>query len=157
MKKHKSVVFILAPLILVILLIGIGLLAANRSNAPAIDERDRNREEQQNDTNNDVPQDNDEADESNEESITLTNQGFTFEAEYIDNNWNYEIAGSVPTPCHAVQDNIIIAESFPEQVSVTLEISPPEPDIICSQVIEDISLSGTFQASPEAKVQFKVV
>lgn len=72
-------------------------------------------------------------------------------------NWEYKIVGYVPNPCYKVEEEIITAESYPEQVYVTLHITPPSREEVCTQVIKDIEILNTFQASKEAIINFNIV
>lgn len=71
--------------------------------------------------------------------------------------WDYKITGTLPTPCHQAKTEEIVLESYPEQVSVLLTITPPESDVNCIQVLdEDFKTSGEFKASDKAKISFVV-
>lgn len=95
--------------------------------------------------------------EEKKNGISIEQEGFLLEAKYKEENlWEYKITGDLPTPCHSTTHEVIVLESFPEQVNVNLSITPPAPDIICIQVIEELNLEGTFSASQEAKVDFIV-
>jgi hypothetical protein len=86
-----------------------------------------------------------------------TEEGFELEANYQgDNQWTYQIDGYKPTPCHQVDQDVVVQESFPEQVIVSVEITQPEGDAICTQVLEMIELTGEFSASEEAQVELVV-
>lgn len=87
----------------------------------------------------------------------LEKEGYEFEAEYEEKNtWEYEIKGEKPTPCHEVKHEAIVAESYPEQVTVNLSIISPSPDTVCVQATEDFKVEGTFYAGPTAEVYFAV-
>lgn len=93
--------------------------------------------------------------------FTIEKKGFNFVAKYqFDNKevnmWDYKITGTLPTPCHQAKTEEIVLESYPEQVSVLLTITPPAKDVICTQVIQEVEKTGTFQASEKAKVSFLV-
>lgn len=93
--------------------------------------------------------------------FTIEKKGFNFVAKYqFDNKevnmWDYKITGTLPTPCHEVKTEEIVLESYPEQVSVLLTITPPSSDVVCIQVIKEFEKEGTFQASEKAKVSFLI-
>jgi len=93
--------------------------------------------------------------------FTIEKKGFNFVAKYqFDNKevnmWDYKITGTLPTPCHEVKTEEIVLESYPEQVSVLLTITPPSSDAVCIQVIKEFEKEGTFQASEKAKVSFLI-
>lgn len=82
---------------------------------------------------------------------------FTAEAVYTsENNWEYQVKGPLPNPCYGVSVEAIVAESFPEQVTLQVEIINPEDDAICAQVIEDVTLEGIYSASQNASLQLRV-
>ena len=93
--------------------------------------------------------------------FTIEKKGFNFVAKYQFENkevnmWDYKITGTLPTPCHEVKTEEIVLESYPEQVSVLLTITPPSSDAVCIQVIKEFEKEGTFQASEKAKVSFLI-
>ncbi len=93
--------------------------------------------------------------------FTIEKKGFNFVAKYQFENkeanmWDYKITGTLPTPCHEVKTEEIVLESYPEQVSVLLTITPPSSDVVCIQVIKEFEKEGTFQASEKAKVSFLI-
>ena len=88
--------------------------------------------------------------------------GFTLTARYqseneIEHVWEYKITGTLPSPCHNTDVQPIVLESYPEQVSVLLTITPPESDVNCIQVLDkDFETTGEFKASDKAKISFVV-
>lgn len=90
-------------------------------------------------------------------STTLTDKQDNFKATATyqgNNNWQYQITGTLPTPCHQIEDQAIVAESFPEQVTLKATIiAPTDP---CIQVIEKIEKKGTFQASEQATFKLQI-
>jgi len=61
--------------------------------------------------------------------------------EHLFDDGIHTISGvaTLPTPCHELQENIRIAESFPEQVSIDLSIV--DTGGICIQVIDEREFS----------------
>ncbi len=97
----------------------------------------------------------DEQDQNTQQSITKDD--FIFEYSYSgENHWKYTITGTLPNPCYMISTSSSVAESYPEQVLVTLAITPPKKDQICIQVIKDVYETGEFTASEKAIVSFKV-
>lgn len=95
--------------------------------------------------------------EKKKKEYKLKEDGFEFEGEYEGNNrWEYEIKGQKPSPCHEIKHEAVVAESYPEQVTVNLSIISPSADTACIQVIEDFKVEGTFYAGPTAEVYFAV-
>lgn len=64
------------------------------------------------------------------------------------------LAGQVnlPTPCHILDTEIIISESYPEQVTINFQTQVEDPDQMCAQVITSKSFKVTFSASEEASI-----
>ncbi len=56
----------------------------------------------------------------------------------------------LPTPCHTIEAESVVLESYPEQVKVVL--STKEGVGICTQVVTSRKFKVAFQASKEANV-----
>ncbi|WKZ30828.1 MAG: hypothetical protein QY318_03190 [Candidatus Dojkabacteria bacterium] len=82
---------------------------------------------------------------------------FALEARYIEDKWEYTLTGYLPDPCHSFTVTELIAESYPEQVTIQVEILPPENEIACVQVIQDVTYKEDFVASPNASINLVVV
>ena len=82
---------------------------------------------------------------------------FSLTSTYIgNNNWEYTVTGQLPTPCHKADVQSLVAESYPEQVFIVITVKEPQPDIICTQVIQEFEYEGTFTASENATVSLDV-
>lgn len=89
-------------------------------------------------------------------NVTVNN--FTLTSEYKgDSSWKYTVVGQLPNPCFKVTTESLVAESYPEQVSIVVKVKEPNPDEMCIQVIQEYKYSGEFNASELAKVTLKVV
>jgi len=73
-----------------------------------------------------------------------------------DNTWEYIVTGTLPNPCYEITTEVMVAESYPEQVTVKAIVTPPAEDEMCVQVIENVNETGEFQASAEALVTFEI-
>ncbi|OGY26481.1 MAG: hypothetical protein A2Z11_02575 [Candidatus Woykebacteria bacterium RBG_16_43_9] len=62
----------------------------------------------------------------------------------------------LPTPCHKLKKDVIVAESFPEQVQISLEIVEPDPGRVCTQVITEKEFSGELEVSENASVSVSI-
>ncbi len=84
-------------------------------------------------------------------SYTFTSESgrYTVELEYEDHTWTYIVSGDLPNPCYNFSVNSIIAESYPEQVTIRI-IESVDTDLVCAQVITPKSLQGTISVSPDA-------
>ncbi len=100
----------------------------------------------QKDTNNlDIPNDN------------TSNDTFKLEKKYVsENSWTYKVTGQLPNPCYSATVDALVAESYPEQVTILLKIIEPNKDMMCAQVIQDFVYEGTFSASELATVTLRV-
>ncbi len=98
------------------------------------------------------------SDSSKDQNSSVVKDGFTLESEYTSANmWKYTITGQLPNPCYNAKVDVIVAESFPEQVTVSVKITEPEPDMVCTQVIQDYQYEGTFSASEKAEIDLVIV
>ncbi len=87
----------------------------------------------------------------------IQEDGFSLESRYIgDNIWEYTVTGQLPNPCYLAKVDVMVAESYPEQVTVNVNITEPKPDIMCAQVIQDFEYSNTFTASEKAVISLTV-
>ncbi len=92
------------------------------------------------------------------QTTQTTSQGdFKLESKYIsENNWEYTVTGNLPNPCYKARVYTTVAESYPEQVTITVTTTVPRADEMCTQVIQEFSYEGTFLASDKAVVNFEV-
>jgi hypothetical protein len=74
------------------------------------------------------------------------------EVDYADGAWNYAVEVDVPTPCHGVDVQELVAESYPGQVSVILTVTEPSGNEACPQVVDRTSVEGSVQASEYASM-----
>lgn len=58
----------------------------------------------------------------------------------------------VPTPCHILDTDVTVAESFPEQVTINFSTRVEDPDQVCAQVITNQRFKVTFSASEDADI-----
>jgi len=87
----------------------------------------------------------------------INEDGFSLQKQYIGgNNWEYTVIGQLPNPCHSVSVEAMVAESYPEQVTINVNIIEPDTDMMCIQVIQDFEYQGTFSASENASVVLRV-
>jgi hypothetical protein len=93
-----------------------------------------------------------------DEDLNNTQQkedNLNFNTEYVgDSTWEYTITGTLPNPCYKYNIEEIVMESYPEQVVITMNIE--QTGDVCIQVIQEVEEKGTFSASQEAQVSFKV-
>lgn len=83
---------------------------------------------------------------------------FDFSASFSpDNQWGFSVTADMPTPCHTISiGDVLVAESYPEQVSINILVKEPSEDIACAQVIDTQRLTGGFQASDKASVRLNI-
>lgn len=109
-------------------------------------------------TKDDKDSTNDNDDTTEEPSQSDLSENLELSSEYLgDNNWTYTITGYLPNPCYSYEVQALVAESFPEQVSINMTITEPAADVVCAQVIQDVNEEGTFSASEGASVKLNVL
>lgn len=64
----------------------------------------------------------------------------------------YSGSMTLPTPCHTLEHTYLVAESFPEQISIEFSVNAPDPDVMCIQVVQDAEFTVEVQASEQAKL-----
>jgi len=64
---------------------------------------------------------------------------------YSNGTLSYSIPVSKPTPCHEVKTDMLVMESYPVQLRLNIEITPPEGEVFCAQVIAEQMVEGTFE------------
>ncbi|PIR47043.1 MAG: hypothetical protein COV07_01045 [Candidatus Vogelbacteria bacterium CG10_big_fil_rev_8_21_14_0_10_45_14] len=88
--------------------------------------------------------------ESEEVLIDTADSAILVQHTYIDGVHTFTGVLEVPTPCHEIKTDVLVMESFPEQVSVKLTIVPPPADTICIQVIAEKEFKVSYRASETA-------
>jgi hypothetical protein len=81
-------------------------------------------------------------------SITYTYQG--------NSEWEYTVTGTLPNSCYSADVTAMVAESYPEQVTVQVKVSNNSPEL-CAEMIQDFKYTGSFNASEKATVTLSVV
>lgn len=89
---------------------------------------------------------------------TITGEDVTLTYQYAGLNvWKYKITGQLPNPCHSAKVDALVAESYPEQVTIMVNIKENKStDTVCIQVIQELNISGEFSASEKATVTLQV-
>ena len=88
----------------------------------------------------------------------INSDGFKIETNYLgDNKWEYKITGQLPNPCYSTDVTSLVAESYPEQVTITLVMTEPSSDAFCIEVIKDFEYEGSFSASKDATISFNTI
>ncbi|HNR53396.1 MAG TPA: hypothetical protein PKI16_02895 [Candidatus Dojkabacteria bacterium] len=97
-------------------------------------------------------------DDTSNDWKTLTEDNITLTYQYAGVNvWKYNVKGQLPNPCHSAQVDALVAESYPEQVTVKVNIEENKStDTVCAQVIQELNISGEFNASEKATVTLQV-
>jgi len=85
----------------------------------------------------------------------FTKDGFTLNTEYLgDNQWQYNVVGTLPNTCYEYSIDSVVRESYPEQVEIVLNIK--KIAYLCAQAIQNINQTETFTASEKAQITFTV-
>ncbi|MEX0934859.1 MAG: hypothetical protein WDZ70_00855 [Candidatus Paceibacterota bacterium] len=58
----------------------------------------------------------------------------------------------LPTPCHTLTHDVMIAESFPEQVTINFQTEVND-QVVCAQVITPSAFEISFEASEDASIR----
>ncbi len=88
---------------------------------------------------------------------TLEEDGVKIELfNTAESSWDYVLTTDLPTPCHELEIDAMIAESFPEQVTFNVNIVSPDAGVQCAQVIEPIEESGQLAVNEDARFSLKV-
>lgn len=90
--------------------------------------------------------------------VTITGDNITLTYRYAGVNvWKYNIKGQLPNPCQSAQVDALVAESYPEQVTIMVNIKESKSkDTACIQVIQELDISKEFNASEKATVTLQV-
>ena len=95
---------------------------------------------------------------SQNDSRTITGQDITLTYQYAGINvWEYTVTGQLPNPCQTAKVDALVAESYPEQVTIMVNIKENKSsDTVCAQVIQELNISGEFNDSGKATVKLQV-
>ncbi|MEX0616849.1 MAG: hypothetical protein WD231_03515 [Candidatus Woykebacteria bacterium] len=95
-------------------------------------------------------------DDSNTDSRTqvkkINNDKLSISVILDDGKLTYTGTVKVPTPCHSVKHDALVAESYPEQVQIKLTTLNPDPTQVCAQVVANKKFSGEVQVSSKATI-----
>ncbi len=80
---------------------------------------------------------------SNGDIVDIGEEGFSV---WYDNGFlRYSAVIEKPTPCHELDVEEMLLESYPVQVSVNVDIYNPDPEQVCVQVVDVVELEGTIE------------
>ncbi|MEK7579561.1 MAG: hypothetical protein AAB460_03475 [Patescibacteria group bacterium] len=82
-------------------------------------------------------------------TIALTHQ-------YTNGTHTYAGKLTVPTPCYDITADASVAESFPEQVSVSISVTGASAGETCAQVVTEKDFTVSFSASQSASPSFRI-
>jgi hypothetical protein len=82
----------------------------------------------------------------------LINDSVNLVATFQTNVWRYSGLVQVLNVCTYLEHNVLVRESFPEQVSIELTTKMDREADVCAQVITQRNFSGEFQASAKADI-----
>lgn len=74
-----------------------------------------------------------------------TDPNWTLDGSFVFTTGGYSVAAP----------EVEVMESFPEQVRITLPVTPPPPGAIVTQALEEVAVAASIYASNEA--QFEVI
>ncbi len=85
-------------------------------------------------------------------------EGALTKNQLSDAAWRLEASFSFPTGGYTVDTPIIlVAESYPEQVSVSIKVTPPAPGTIVTQAVTEVPVTADITASNGALFNIRVV
>jgi len=89
---------------------------------------------------------------------TIIGDDITLTYQYVGVNvWQYTVTGQLPNPCQSAKVDALVAESYPEQVTIMVNIKEDkDTNTVCTQVIQELNISGEFNASSRASVKLQV-
>ena len=89
---------------------------------------------------------------------TITGENITLTYKYAGANvWKYNVKGQLPNPCQSAKVDALVAESYPEQVTIMVNIKENNStDTACIQIIQELDISGEFSASEKATVTLQI-
>lgn len=87
------------------------------------------------------------------EPTPTDNTGQSVTANHYFSNGTHTIEGNItlPTPCHELTHDVVVAESAPEQVTINFRAESTAE--ICTQVLADRFFTLSFQASQDAVIK----
>ena len=68
---------------------------------------------------------------------------------YREGSWHYRVIAAKPTPCHVIEQEIVIEESDPEHILVALK-TDLHTDEACPAVVTFETIEGTVEGSEHA-------
>lgn len=97
------------------------------------------------------------SDQAGEPQI-LSSKNATASVQYEGSNtWSYVVSIDLPNPCYDVVVTPMVAESFPEQVTLkVVSTSTQDEGTSCAQVIKTVTQDGTYNASSGATIMLDV-
>lgn len=93
---------------------------------------------------------------SDKEPAQTTEPQENYTIEHVFDDGVHTISGTLtlPTPCHEVRQDVAIAESFPEQVFITIDVVAT--DGICIQVIDERDFSIDVEVDEAATFSLEI-
>ena len=84
-------------------------------------------------------------------------EGSLTKNQLSDQAWRMEGSFTFPTGGYTVETPVILVEeSYPEQVSVTIKVNPPAPDAIVTQVVTVVPVTADITASNQALFNIRI-
>ena len=84
-------------------------------------------------------------------------EGSLTKNQLSDQAWRMEGTFTFPTGGYTVETPVIlVAESYPEQVSVTIKVNPPAPDVLVAQMVTVVPVTADITASNLALFKIRI-
>lgn len=88
-----------------------------------------------------------------QEKLKIDNEQLSLKVFFQDNKLKFSGTVQMPTPCHNLTTESMIAESYPEKVSLYLNAVEPRSGDVCAEVVTPKEFSGEIQASEESSIR----
>jgi hypothetical protein len=93
---------------------------------------------------------------ANTASTTLSFERLTLEHSFADGMHTLSGTFHLPAPCYQFTYNTRVAESFPEQVMIDFTLTPPDPAVVCIQMVSEQAFNLQVEASEQATFSARV-
>jgi len=102
--------------------------------------------------NGNIPMNGDGTSDQNGQPINgMTGESIDVAYSYINGQHNFSGTISKPTPCHELETDVVVMESYPEQIRLDFKLYS-DPEVMCAQVIADEDFSVSVPASENAVI-----
>jgi hypothetical protein len=88
---------------------------------------------------------------------TSVHENLNLEYDYLgDNVWRYMVTGTLPNPCYEITTEVSSLEGDEDIKIIRAIVTPPDEDMVCAQVIQEVYEEEEFEGSEEVDVWFEI-